>query len=207
MCLCVGNPAPELPYARFIRLLHGRTFDARCKAIIETRLSSWLSAVADEAGANRLLEAAAKHPFQTTRDRLATNANVRIDDDFAACLSNTHLSRAICLRTGVPLVIKTSDDALREIEAFKRLDLDWGAAIAANIVPLRMAEVGNAADRHVLIMPALACPVDCISNWPLELVQRGISQIAGALTLMHSKGVFHRDVKPGVYASVRMSSA
>lgn len=175
-----------------------RTIHPDTEDIIRKRFGVELLALSTQEQAVDMLDRANQHPHHSTKLRIEETSGLLLDGPFCADVSGTLLSRAFSLEDGSVRIVKLSADPSREIEAFRRLNLEQEDAVAAHIVPLQLFSASDETrkSRSVLSMPPYQCALDAMPRIPPHLLIRGVTQIREALTVLHNHGVYHMDVKP-----------
>jgi len=195
------------PVERFLLLLPAdrKPVDPETLSIVQRLFGSWLQVLYTESDAVELLETASSQVHASTKYRLKKNIGLLLDGIFEQTDSTSaDLSRAFDVTTLAPKIIKFGENVYVEYLIFSKLNLSHEDATAQHLVPLRYIRDGEG--KQGVVMPCYACSlssVDCNFKEDLDAVQledaflRGTLQIRSALSILHSKGIVHNDIKPG----------
>jgi len=199
--------ATNNPVERFLNLLPAdrKPVDPETLSIVQRLFGSWLQVLYTENDAVELLETASSQIHASTKYRLKKNIGLLLDGIFDQTDSTSaNLSRAFDVTTLAPKIIKFGENTYIEYLIFSRLNLADEDATAQHLVPLRYIRDGEG--KQGVVMPCYACSlssVDCNFKEDLDAVLledaflRGTVQIRSALSVLHSKGIVHNDIKPG----------
>eukprot|EP00667_Euglena_gracilis_P015536 EG_transcript_16182 len=189
------------PYVAFLNLLpEGTTIDEGIMEVLMGPLSSLLNGVATKDDAVALLQRAATHIRDTTVKVVAAKENIIINSKFqiAAEGSKSNLFLAYDIQNDLPVVVKFGADVKKEKAIFDAFGSDQAAVRSKGLVPLRLINLkpeNENEEKVALVMPAYQCSFESMLWAPEPVLRKVIDQIGEALKFMHSKSIFHNDVK------------
>lgn len=151
------------------------------------------------ADADYLFRLAVSYPHKSTKLKCAFQGYF-LDEHFCVAVApHKVLMRAIEESTGLPKVIKFY--AEYDFDVFRQLGLNENDAKKNHLVFLQSFVIDSVPAQgiflSIVVMPAYICSLHDIRPYIIEEVAVAhMDEIKTALDYMHSKGVFHCDVKP-----------